>query len=85
MNFPSAPDIAWQSAPSLGASLKPCGQGTFVTSFEYKYRWTPTIGFPWQRKYIEYVQHKNLDLLNNADQTLNTDMQSYGCSVSDYQ
>jgi hypothetical protein len=55
MNFPSAPDIAWQRAPSLGASLKSCGQGSSVISFEYKYRWTPNIGFPWQRKYMEYV------------------------------
>lgn len=37
-NFPSAPDTAWQRAPSLGAPLKPCEHGTSFTSFEYKYR-----------------------------------------------
>lgn len=50
VNFPSASERAWQRALSdCGELPVPWGQLTSITSSEYKYIWTPNIGFPCQK------------------------------------
>lgn len=60
VNIPSASDTAWQRAfLSPGALAEPWGQSTSKTLSEYKYMWTPNIGFPYQKntkKFLFYIK-----------------------------
>lgn len=51
VKIPSASDTAWQRAFLCPGELpEPWGQFTSKTSSEYKKKWTPNIGFPYQKK-----------------------------------